>query len=100
MMESQDIFLKEKDYIEVEIRTVEQFMSEIAGIVYAKNPNPSLMDLNLLFRVLSRYMGVLRAKLPQHGTQSEYQKGCRCEKCKGAKASYMKQYTALKRKKK
>lgn len=67
---------------------------------HIQHETPSHFDLIGLRNILHTHISILRDMLPKHGTTSEFQKGCRCEQCRKAKADYNKMYKKVKGKKK
>lgn len=57
----------------------------------SENPVELFFDLsNISFSHLKCNIGAARKKESSHGTRNRYDTGCRCDKCKKAKADYMK----------
>ena len=79
---------------------VSMFMlDEVIRLLQSTEPNARLLNLHTLIGLLHSHIKLLRDMLPKHGTTSEFQKGCRCEPCRKAKADYNKMYKKVKGKK-
>lgn len=92
--------MKQAYEIQCEIDVSIGLIMESNRLMMGAEPNPRLLNLTALQKVLHSHVILLKDMLPKHGTTGQYQRGCRCELCIKAKADYNKEYKKLKGKRK